>query len=109
MPAKTQERQTALECCYKKPTGKIERTLPVVFAQLVLLRSFCPAGLVQYRGMLMSMNRSLSARLLAVSAAACLSAAFAVSAPAQILHHTKKPRKVSSADPLAGVTSKQPD
>ncbi len=57
----------------------------------------------------MSMNRSFSARLLALSAAACLSAAFAVSAPAQLLHHTKKPRKVSSADPLAGVTSKQPD
>jgi outer membrane protein assembly factor BamD len=57
----------------------------------------------------MSMNRSFSARLLALSAVACLSAAFAVSAPAQLLHHTKKPRKVSSTDPLAGVNSKQPD
>jgi outer membrane protein assembly factor BamD len=57
----------------------------------------------------MSMNRSFSARLLALSATACLAAAFTVGAPAQILHHSKKPRKVSSTDPLAGVTSKQPD
>jgi outer membrane protein assembly factor BamD len=55
------------------------------------------------------MNRSFSARLLALSAAACLAAAFTVGAPAQILHHTKKPKKASSTDPLAGVTSKQPD
>jgi outer membrane protein assembly factor BamD len=55
------------------------------------------------------MNRSFSARLLALSATACLAAAFTVGAPAQILHHSKKPRKVSSTDPLAGVTSKQPD
>jgi outer membrane protein assembly factor BamD len=57
----------------------------------------------------MSMNRSFSARLLALSAAACLAAAFVPSAPAQFLHHTKKPKKASSTDPLAGVTSKQPD
>lgn len=55
------------------------------------------------------MNRSFSARLLVLSAAACFAAASVPSASAQILHHTKKPRKVSSADPLAGVTSKQPD
>jgi outer membrane protein assembly factor BamD len=55
------------------------------------------------------MNRSFSARLLVLSAAACFAAASVPSAPAQILHHTKKPRKVSSTDPLAGVTSKQPD
>jgi outer membrane protein assembly factor BamD len=55
------------------------------------------------------MNRSFSARLLALSAAACLTAAFTVGAPAQVLHHTKKPKKASSTDPLAGVTSKQPD
>jgi outer membrane protein assembly factor BamD len=55
------------------------------------------------------MNRSFSARLLAFSAAACLAAACLPGAQAQILHHTKKPRKVSSTDPLAGVTSKQPD
>jgi outer membrane protein assembly factor BamD len=57
----------------------------------------------------MSMNRSFSARLLALSASACLAAAFTIGAPAQILHHTKKPKKASSTDPLAGVTSKQPD
>jgi outer membrane protein assembly factor BamD len=55
------------------------------------------------------MKRSFSARLLALSATACLAAAFTVSAPAQLLHHTKKPKKASSTDPLAGVTSKQPD
>jgi outer membrane protein assembly factor BamD len=55
------------------------------------------------------MNRSFSARLLAVFAAACLAITFVPGAQAQILHHTKKPRKVSPTDPLAGVTSKQPD
>ncbi len=55
------------------------------------------------------MNRSFSARLLVLSAAACFAAASVPSAPAQLLHHNKKPRKVSSTDPLAGVTSKQPD
>jgi outer membrane protein assembly factor BamD len=59
--------------------------------------------------MLMSMKRSFSARLLALSAVACLAATLTVSAPAQLMHHTKKPRKVSSTDPLAGVSSKQPD
>jgi outer membrane protein assembly factor BamD len=59
--------------------------------------------------MLMSMKHSFSARLLAFSAVACLAATFTVSAPAQVLHHTKKPKKASSTDPLAGVTSKQPD
>jgi len=57
----------------------------------------------------MSMNRSFSARLLALSAAACLAAAFTVGAPAQVFHHAKKSKKASSTDPLAGVTSKQPD
>jgi outer membrane protein assembly factor BamD len=57
----------------------------------------------------MSMNRSFSARLLALSATACLAAAFTVGAPAQIFHHAKKSKKASSTDPLAGVTSKQPD
>ena len=55
------------------------------------------------------MTRSISARLLALSAVACLTTAFLPGAHAQILHHANKPRKVSSADPLAGVTSKQPD
>lgn len=55
------------------------------------------------------MNRRFSARLLALSATACLATAFVPGAPAQILHRTQKPRKVSSTDPLAGVTSKQPD
>ena len=57
----------------------------------------------------MSMNRKFSARLLALSAAACLAAAFTVGAPAQVLHHSPKPKKASPTDPLAGVTSKQPD
>ena len=57
----------------------------------------------------MSMKHIFSARLLAFSAVACLAATFTVSAPAQVLHHTKKPKKASSTDPLAGVTSKQPD
>ena len=57
----------------------------------------------------MSMKRSFSARLLALSATACLAATLTVSAPAQTVHHTKKPKKASSTDPLAGVTSKQPD
>ncbi len=57
----------------------------------------------------MSMNRKFSARLLALSATACLAAAFTVGAPAQVLHHSPKPKKASSTDPLAGVTSKQPD
>ena len=57
----------------------------------------------------MSMNRKFSARLLALSATACLAATFAVGAPAQVLHHSPKPKKASSTDPLAGVTSKQPD
>ncbi|MDQ1693739.1 MAG: outer membrane protein assembly factor BamD, partial [Acidobacteriaceae bacterium] len=52
------------------------------------------------------MNRSLSARLLALSAAACLAATLAA-APAHA--GVKKPKKVSPTDPLAGVTSKQPD
>ncbi len=51
------------------------------------------------------MNR-LSTRLLAVSATACLAATL-VAAPAHA--RVKKPRKVSSTDPLAGVNSKQPD
>jgi outer membrane protein assembly factor BamD len=59
--------------------------------------------------MSMSINRSFSARLLALSATACLAATFAVGAPAQIFHHAKKSKKASSSDPLAGVTSKQPD
>ena len=55
----------------------------------------------------MSMNRSFSARLLALSATACLAATLAsVSAGAS---HVKKPKKASPTDPLAGVTSKQPD
>jgi outer membrane protein assembly factor BamD len=57
----------------------------------------------------MSMNRSFSARLLALSAAACLAAAFTVGTQAQVFHHAKKSKKASSTDPLAGVTSKQPD
>ena len=57
----------------------------------------------------MSINRSFSARLLALSATACLAAAFTVSAPAQIFHRAPKSKKASSTDPLAGVTSKQPD
>jgi outer membrane protein assembly factor BamD len=55
------------------------------------------------------MNRSFSARLLALSAAACLAAAFTASAPAQIFHRAQKSKKASPTDPLAGVTSKQPD
>src|ERR1700756_3652477 len=58
--------------------------------------------------MLMFMNRKFSARLLPLSATACLAAAFTVSAPAQ-LHHSQKSKKASSTDPLAGVASKQPD
>src|SRR5580698_8275861 len=63
------------------------------------------------RGMLMSMsiNRSFSARLLALSATACLAATFAVGASGQILHHSKKSKKASPSDPLDVVTSKQPD
>ena len=57
----------------------------------------------------MSMNRSLSARLFALSATACLTATLAVGAPAQIFHHAKKSKTASPSDPLAGVTSKQPD
>ena len=57
----------------------------------------------------MSMNRSFSARLFALSATACLAATLAVGAPAQIFHHAKKSKKASPSDPLAGVTSKQPD
>src|ERR1700761_9615750 len=59
--------------------------------------------------MSMSMNRKFSARLFALSATACLAATFAAGAPAQLLHHAKKAKKASSTDPLAGVTSKQPD
>jgi outer membrane protein assembly factor BamD len=59
--------------------------------------------------MSMSINRSFSARLLALSATACLAATFAVGASGQILHHSKKSKKASPSDPLAGVTSKQPD
>ena len=59
--------------------------------------------------MSMSINRSFSARLLALSATACLAATFAVGAPAQIFHHSKKSKKTTPSDPLAGVTSKQPD
>jgi outer membrane protein assembly factor BamD len=55
------------------------------------------------------MNRSFSARLLALSATACLAAACTIGTSAQVLHHSKKPKKVSPTDPLAGVTSKQPD
>jgi outer membrane protein assembly factor BamD len=55
------------------------------------------------------MNRSFSARLFALSATACLATVFTVGAPAQIFHHAKKAKKASSTDPLAGVTSKQPD
>lgn len=50
------------------------------------------------------MNR-LSTRLLALTATACLAATLAAPANARV----KKPRKVSPTDPLAGVTSKQPD
>ena len=57
----------------------------------------------------MSMNRSFSARLLALSATACLAAACTIGSSAQVLHHSNKPKKVSPTDPLAGVTSKQPD
>jgi outer membrane protein assembly factor BamD len=59
--------------------------------------------------MLMAMKRSFSARLFALSAIACLAATLTVSAPAQLMHHAKKPKKASSTDPLAGVSSKQPD
>src|SRR6201982_1668725 len=45
----------------------------------------------------------------AKSSGACRAAAFTVGAPAQVLHHSPKPKKASSTDPLAGVTSKQPD
>ena len=57
------------------------------------------------------MNRRISARLLALSACACLAAALVPGASAQgILHRkTKKPATATAADPLAGVTSKQPD
>ncbi|HEY3990378.1 MAG TPA: outer membrane protein assembly factor BamD [Acidobacteriaceae bacterium] len=55
------------------------------------------------------MNRSFSARLLTLSASACLAAVFSMGASAQIFHHAKKPKKATSSDPLAGVTSKQPD
>ena len=53
------------------------------------------------------MNRSFSARLLALSAIACLAASLA--APGHASPLKKKQRKVSPTDPLAGVTSKQPD
>ena len=52
------------------------------------------------------MNRCFSARLLALSAAACLAATLAA-APAHA--SVKKQKKASPTDPLAGVTSKQPD
>ena len=57
------------------------------------------------------MNRSFSARLLALSAIACLVAGTLAGMPAhaQILRHAKKPTKATAADPLAGVSSKQPD
>ncbi len=54
------------------------------------------------------MNRRISARLFALSATACLAATFVAGVPAHA-SHVKKPKKASSADPLAGVTSKQPD
>src|SRR5690242_5496854 len=53
------------------------------------------------------MNRSFSARLLALSAIACLAAS--LGAPGHASPLKKKQRKVSPTDPLAGVTSKQPD
>jgi outer membrane protein assembly factor BamD len=53
------------------------------------------------------MKRSFSARLLALSAAACLAATLATSAHAGPIK--KKQKKASPSDPLAGVTSKQPD
>ncbi len=57
------------------------------------------------------MNRRFSARLLALSAIACMAAGFVTAAPAQgVLHRSKKPStKATPADPLAGVASKQPD
>jgi outer membrane protein assembly factor BamD len=59
------------------------------------------------------MIRSVSARLLALSAVACLAAApafVALPAQGQLLHHAKKKAtKATPADPLAGVASKQPD
>lgn len=59
--------------------------------------------------MSMLRNRSISARLLALSAIACLAAAFTAPASAQIFHHKQRSKKATSSDPLAGVTSKQPD
>ncbi len=55
------------------------------------------------------MNRSFSARLLALSATACLAASCVAGLPAHAQRHSKKPAKATAADPLAGVTSKQPD
>ena len=53
------------------------------------------------------MSRSFSARLLALSAIACLAASLA--APVHASPLKKKQHKASPTDPLAGVTSKQPD
>src|SRR6201995_2872228 len=69
----------------------------------------CRWSFANSRGMSMSMNRKFSARLLVLSAIACLAAAFTAATPAQVLHHSPKPKKASPTDPLAGVTSKQPD
>ncbi len=44
-----------------------------------------------------------------ISAAACLLALVATAAPAHAIKHKQKSRKATTADPLAGVTSKQPD
>jgi outer membrane protein assembly factor BamD len=53
------------------------------------------------------MKHSVSTRLLALSAIACLAATLATSAHAGPIK--KKQKKASPTDPLAGVTSKQPD
>lgn len=44
-----------------------------------------------------------------ISAAACLFTVLATAAPAHAIRHPQKPKKATPADPLAGVTSKQPD
>ena len=54
------------------------------------------------------MNRRFSTRLLALSASACLAAALAAGVPAHADRH-KSSKKATAADPLAGVSSKQPD
>ncbi len=44
-----------------------------------------------------------------LSAAACLAAILVTAAPANAVRHTQKSKKATPTDPLAGVTSKQPD